>query len=80
MDECKPVGTPAEGSLTRNKEAGPDREYMSLVGSLLYAAMVSRPDIAYAVHRRWAGTFKELRMSTSWQLSGYCAIFKGLRN
>ena len=62
MDECKPVGTPAEGSLTRNKEAGPDREYMSLVGSLLYAAMVSRPDIAYAVQalgRHLQGTTDE---------------------
>ena len=49
MDECKPVGTPAEGALARNKEAGPDRNFMSMVGSLLYAAMVTRPDIAYAV-------------------------------
>ena len=62
MDECKPVGTPAEGAMARNKEAGPDREYMSLVGSLLYAAVVTRPDIAYAVQalgRHLQGTMDE---------------------
>ena len=49
MLECKPVGTPAEGSLSRDPDAKPDKDYMCLVGSLLYAAMVTRPDIAYAV-------------------------------
>ena len=62
MEECKPVSTPAEGNLARSKEAGPDREYMSMIGSLLYAAMVSRPDIAYAVQalgRHLQGTTDE---------------------
>lgn len=54
MSNCKPVGTPMEGTLCRlSKEEGaggkPNKEYMSIVGSLLYASMVSRPDITYAV-------------------------------
>jgi ribosomal protein S17E len=51
MVDCKPVLTPMEGTLTRmdGKDVKPDSEYMKLVGSLLYAALVTRPDIAFAV-------------------------------
>jgi hypothetical protein len=49
LDQAKPIATPAEGTLRRLKNGEPNSEYMSMVGSLLYAAMVSRPDITFAV-------------------------------
>lgn len=54
MHDCKPVKTPVEpGShLVKGteKDTAVDRElYQSLVGSLMYLATCTRPDIAYAV-------------------------------
>ena len=49
MENSKPVATPAEGVLRRLADGGPDHEFMQLVGSVLYLAMISRPDIAFAV-------------------------------
>ena len=46
MMDSKPVGTPAEGVLKRvpkNSENKADSEYMAVVGSLLYVAMIT-PD------------------------------------
>jgi hypothetical protein len=53
MGECRPVATPMEERLQLPRLSGGcgglSGEYMSLVGSLQYAAIVSRPDIAFAV-------------------------------
>jgi Reverse transcriptase (RNA-dependent DNA polymerase) len=49
MSQCKPVSTPMEKVL-RRAETGDDQlrsEYMKLVGSILYPANMTRPDIMY---------------------------------
>jgi len=51
MSDANPVGTPAEGHLMRDPEGAPSTDYMSMVGSLLYAAMVTRLDMAFGVQR-----------------------------
>ena len=58
MTDCKPVGTPINPSISLSKDDSPKTPdeieamrnvpYMSAVGSLLFLALVSRPDIAYA--------------------------------
>ena len=51
MENCKAVSTPMVGALSRSTEEkkGFDTEYAKLVGSVLYLAMITRPDISYAV-------------------------------
>ena len=55
MQDCKPAATPLPHKVVLGPR-GPDEEalppqtpYRSLVGSLLYVAMWTRPDIAFAV-------------------------------
>lgn len=60
MSDCNPVSTPVDINQKLSKEMAPTdaagREemmqvpYQEAVGSILYAAMVSRPDIQYAVN------------------------------
>ena len=54
MLECKPVATPVEPGthlekLTVEEEAVNQQQYQSVIGSLMYLSVCTRPDIAYAV-------------------------------
>ena len=54
MSECKPVKTPADPAnrlvkAAEDEQAVDQQLYQSLVGSLMYLATCTRPDIAYAV-------------------------------
>ncbi|KAM3869082.1 uncharacterized protein ACN63O_006460 [Diretmus argenteus] len=54
MDNTNPVATPADANVKLKKGDGVSKPvnqstYQSMVGSLLYAAMATRPDIAQAV-------------------------------
>jgi hypothetical protein len=54
MAEAKPVSTPTDCNVKLRKDDGVSKEvdrtmYQSMVGSLLYAANATRPDIAHAV-------------------------------
>ena len=48
MSECKPVSTPMVDIIRKTNDSQPEHFYMKVVGSLLYAAVVTRPDILYA--------------------------------
>ena len=55
MGNCNPVNTPIEVSSTLKKETDDEtlcdqKLYQSIIGSLMYAATATRPDIAYATH------------------------------
>jgi hypothetical protein len=53
MSDCNPVSTPAAIDVKLVKSDGSksvnQRSYQSLIGSLLYLAIATRPDIAYSV-------------------------------
>lgn len=51
MEECKTTTTPIEPGLIleQKKEAKKDLPYKNLIGTLMYLAVATRPDIAYAV-------------------------------
>lgn len=51
MTDCKPVNTPLESGLKLQKDTkgSCSLDYRNLIGSLMYLAVCSRPDISYAV-------------------------------
>ena len=54
MSECKPVATPVDPgthltTLNEKEEVVDQQQYQSVVGSLMYLSVCTRPDIAYAV-------------------------------
>jgi hypothetical protein len=54
LQDCKPVSTPIDVNVKLVKDDGYSKaadpvEYQSMVGSLIYAAIATRPDIAHAV-------------------------------
>ena len=55
MQDINPVKTPMDLNLKVKPEEPEARDgnnnYASFVGSLMYAAIATRPDIAYAVNR-----------------------------
>jgi hypothetical protein len=55
MDQSNPVNTPIESGFIRKKYTGISTEkdikwYQQAIGSLLYAALLTRPDIACAIN------------------------------
>lgn len=54
MSDCKPVSTPLDVSKRLHRNVSPNEEvelvpYRELIGSLMYIAMGTRPDIVHAV-------------------------------
>ena len=60
MEDCNPTSTPMDAAATQELTAAPEdykasatltREYQAIIGGLMFAAICSRPDIAFAVNR-----------------------------
>lgn len=53
MEDCNPVNTPMDKDVTFEKtdgDANQRRPHRELIGSLMYLAVATRPDIAHAVN------------------------------
>ena len=73
MSNCKPVSTPMDKDLVRcmEKNSTFDYAYAQMVGSLMYAGVISRPEIMYAVQnlaRQMQATTPEYHKAAKWLL------------
>lgn len=53
MEDCNPVSVPSDPNQTLSNEDGSEKSvypYRQLIGSLMYLAIATRPDICYAVN------------------------------
>ena len=87
MKDCKETNTPLEPHLKLEPEGDPCREgvqrYQQLVGSLMWAAMTTRPDLAYAIsvlsrlcsnptEQAWQAGIRVLRYLKGTRTHGLC--------
>ena len=91
MSNCNPVSTPMETGLKLGKRidnATPyeKHEYQKIIGCLEYAAMATRPDITFAVHKLAqfssnpdSSHFKAAKRILRYLKGsiGFCLVFKG---
>lgn len=68
MGSCRPVSAPIEGGMklrsSTNRDALQRLPYRELIGSLMYLAVATRPDIAHAVS--WLSQFVTCYDETHW--------------
>lgn len=71
MEDCKPSATPMETGVILNKpkesqdSSACNYDYRGLIGSLMYIAVGSRPDIAHAVS--YLSQFNDCHTETHWK-------------
>lgn len=55
MADCKPIGTPMDLKVKTWINGKTKLPYQNLIGSLMFLAVATRPDIAYTI--RYLGQF-----------------------
>lgn len=84
MQNCKPVSAPMEPNLKLEKGQGKNTNlpYQQLIGSLMYLAVLTRPDISYCVSylSQFNDCFDEIHWKSAKRVLRYlkCTKSKGL--